>query len=232
MDTRETATAILLGALFVIAMCSRDTRTMMWDIIKTLVRFRDVTAALLGLVAYAAVLVTVADRFGAWSPDLVGDTVLVFCIWLSLFFDLENVSSTRGYLRRRVWRVIGVGSVVSFYLSAHTLSLGAELFLQFTIFILAMSIASSRKANQAVSPGLAMILVATITLFLTSNTAAWLIRDWGTLDRTLLLQKLALPAWMILAFVPVVFVASRLAYRKRTIHPGITSTPAPTGQIP
>lgn len=130
-----------------------------------------------------------------------------------LFFSFVKAGGEEGFFRRTLGRTVRPATFLEFYLNLAVFDLWAELLLQpLLLFASLVSLGRDPKAQPA--RRFADGLLAVLGIGLLVGTAIELAQIWGTLDAQGTLLSSALPIWLTLGVLPVIWVLA--AYRAST----------------
>lgn len=176
---------------------------------------RPLSVALAMLLVSVAGLVWLGCRVGLWNPSLIPETVVWYVgAALVLFFNLDRAASQEGFFRRAVLRTLELTLFVEFFVNLFVLSLPLELLLQFILVVLGLvSLVAGRDRIYSSAKKLADAAAATLGLALGAFVLVRLARGWRRLDPGDLLLEPALPIWMTVGVLLLLYLfAAYLAY--------------------
>jgi hypothetical protein len=205
LTDRELASFFWLGLVGVWALSHPDIRKRLGAVLRAALHPK-LLIPLLVYAAYLAALVFGARRIGLWNPNLTKDTTIWFLgSGVALVFSI-NVASEDGFFAHAVWRALGVGAFLEFYLNLVALPLLWELVLQpiLMILVLLSAAAGTNPSYKPVKAGLNGLL-ALIGGSLIIITGGQLVHDWASLDGPQVLRRLFLPGWLTLGAFPFIY---------------------------
>lgn len=209
LNSRELASLIWLGLFLGFALTKRDVRSSFLTVIKMLADPKIAIPAIAYVTCIAA-LVWGAMRVGLWSQALLAATLLWFVFaGLALFFKLNEAGKDKHFFRKTALATLGVGAFIEFFVNIKTFSLPVELILAPIITLLVgVQIVAKGNREHAAARRLVEGLLGVIGVVLLSITIIDLARNWEDQDPTLLWQSLALPVWLTVGALPLIYLLS------------------------
>jgi hypothetical protein len=212
LTNREIASLILIGALLVFCIVRADIRKSLVGTIKVFFSYQLVTINLIYL-TYAAALVLLAWRLGAWDPRLLKDTVIVLLVvGYPMVFRANSVSDGKVLLRRTVRETLGISALVVFYVNLSSLPIVWEVIIQLVgVFaaMLAVVAKSQGPKSRPVAVFMNGVLIAIGLLLFVTTTISFL-AAWKTEDFGLILKTLCMTLWLPIALLPLIYVGAFL----------------------
>ena len=212
LSTREQASLILL-CIFVISVLFRsEVRESIPGLICTFLK-RSILLSLFLLFMYISLEVWIGYRLGWWNSKLVKDTVIwaVVSGLVLLFKGTLEANKDPHFFRNTASATIAPTVYITFFLNLTSLSLIAEVFLQFIIAILAvMSIythARDEREDESVRKLCDGILALALFLWLV-YTVFYVFEAWAQIDGHQLFLEFALPIWLTIGLLPFLFALS------------------------
>ncbi|MBA2633812.1 MAG: hypothetical protein H0U86_12580 [Chloroflexi bacterium] len=150
---------------------------------------------------------------GIWELSLLKDTAAWFVVaGVVLFFSFVKAGSEAGFFRRTLGRTVRLAAFLEFYLNLAVFDLWIELLLQpLLLFASLVSLIGSRDPKAQPARRFADGLLALLGIGLLLGTAFELSQIWGTLDARETLLSFALPIWLTLSGLPVIWLLSAYA---------------------
>lgn len=206
LTDRELATVFWLSllGLAVIALGTRnaEVRASLGHLLT--LRFPPELPLLVALFAgWVALAVGLASLLGFWNADLTTDTLLWFLVpGLGLFVSLGEVGQER-FLRRRLWRTIGLSAFVAFYLNILAFHIAIEIAIQPLATVLVAAAALSRAPlHKRLAERMLRVLGVALLVATTLNIAA----NAASLDLWQVSLTWLLPVWLTIAALPFVYL--------------------------
>ena len=205
LSDRDIVFLIALAAVTTFALSRAGARAMVASILGTL---RPFVLVVLGFTAYFVALVAAAQQLGLWNPSLVKDTIAWFIVGgLTLLFRFPKTYEDRRFYRRTALRVIGITSLVEFFISLSSFAFLVELLLLPTVVLLGLfSAVAALKPETRNVKSIADALSAIIGILVIVGTGVVLVGEWPSLDKTKLGLSLLLPVWATIGCLPFVFL--------------------------
>jgi hypothetical protein len=209
LNTRELATVIWLCVLLVVGLTQPGIRRSLGSIARLLVS-PVIWIPLTLLAANVVGLATLGHRLGLWRASLVSETVIWFVSGaLVLFFKLESASKEPRFFRRAAIRTLELTVFVEFFFNLTPFSLPIELALQpFLALIVALSVYAGYHQQYKDVKRFLDWLLGLVAVGVAAFTLARLIMQWDRLDKTESILGLALPVWMTLGVLPLIYLLS------------------------
>lgn len=206
LNTREWATLIWLLAVGAWLAAKSDLRKSVGQVLKTLYGTK-VVFWIVAFEVYVACLVWGATRLGLWNQALLKDTV-IWCLGPALvIFISASEASKPGYFSRTLITCFKLSIFLAFFLNLFTFPLAAELIIVPVAFFLvavptvARLDPSSEPAVRAAN-GLASVLGVVTLAYVLADVAG----DPGAVVNLETLRELALPIWLTVGVIPIIFV--------------------------
>jgi hypothetical protein len=212
LTNREIASLILIAALLVFCVVKTDIRKSLLGTIKVFFSYQLVTINLIYL-TYAAALVLLAWRLGAWDLRLLKDTVIVLLVvGYPMVFRANSVSDGKVLLRRTVRETLGISALVVFYVNLSSLPIVWEVVIQLVgVFAVMLAVVAKSQGPQSRPVAVFMngVLIA-IGLLLFVTTTINFVANWKTEDFGLILKTLCMTIWLPIALLPLIYVGAFL----------------------
>ena len=217
LTNREIASLILLLAFFAFALL-KDFKGVGSSIV------RLVSAALgprlllvyVCYLAYATGTIWLAAALGAWTPDLLKDTMITVLIvgFPILAKSIGGREDGRALLRLTLKSVVGLSALLALYVNLESLSLVGELVIQ-VVAVIATGVAIVAARDGERSRAVVRIANVTmagvgLTLFAATGIAV-ASRPWTPEELAALALTVALSVWLPLALIPFAYVAGLIA---------------------
>jgi len=154
-------------------------------------------------------LVRLGSLVGLWNENLMKETVLWFLgSALILFFNI-NQAVEEGFFRRKALQVLGVTTLVQFFLNLFVLGFFWELALQ-PILFLVVSVEVYAKSRDDLRPAakLASQLLAWFGWVMAIFAGYQLATNWRSVFTLEHLLEFDLPIWMTLGLLPYIYMLS------------------------
>lgn len=206
LNTRETAIAAWLAALFIFALAKSNLRSSLGSLIKQL--FGSVLAWFLATAAaYTAGAVLVLRHFGYWGEHIATTAAVWFIgIGLVALFNVNPVDSS--YFRRLMLHSVALVAIVEFIVNLHTFPLLVELVLVPLAVLL-----GGTQALAEVSPEFALArkpiawLVTLLGLTSLSFSLAYVFTNFDKVATAEKIREFLLPLILTICFLPFLYAA-------------------------
>jgi hypothetical protein len=212
LNNRELAALLLLIAFLAGVSLVRPVRASLRKVARALFAPK-LLGILVVMLAYVGLLIWLGLRTGVWNWDLASETVTWFVgSAFVLLLNLGDASRQSGFFWRVVLQTLGITFLVDFFMNdLFVLSLPGELVLQVVVtFVVLLSLVAARDPAHRPVKKLADLLVSLIVLGLTGFILIQIVMQWDQVTTQANLLELLLPAWLTLAFLPFIYVASIL----------------------
>jgi hypothetical protein len=210
LSSREWASVFWLGVLLVAGVVTPSVRKAFAPVLRTFVRFWQLHLAVLALLAWAALVCYVGNLLGAWSTDLLKDTIAWVLVYgMASIFAALKAAKEEHFFRRSVLAVVSVAAVMQFMLNLHTLNFVIELFLQplVTILVLVEGVAG-REARTRPAQRFINALLGIVGVWVVLATANGLWDSWRGIDPKQTGLAFAFSLWFPLTMLPFVYALS------------------------
>ena len=178
LNARHAATFLWVSTiLFVLVVKSADVRRSVYGLLTTLLK-PVISLPLLGLLAYVAILSTIAviagRNWGLWeTPPVVTATLWACTTGVFLFFALGEFLEGDNTFRSRAVALLGPSTIVAAVMGVAILSFWWELILVPVLFVLAFAVYTNR------SNGLTIVSSVLLLAFAVGSISKVFI-DWGS----------------------------------------------------
>lgn len=207
LNNRELAGLIGLGIIALALVGIRSTREALPGLIKLFVQ-PVILVPILTVVAYAFVLVVLAERLGLWEERLLVETVF----WVAgpgmvLFFGVATRKRDDQLLRQTVRRAFGATAFLQVAIGFFVFSLPIELILlPVMTFLLLLSMAAETREDARPVQRIVDALLTVIVLGLLTYAVTHIVAEWDTLDTAYMVRALFLPLYLTVGFLPYLSV--------------------------
>lgn len=207
LNNRELALVAWTGVVLVWMLSRRDLRPPLVDLVKVVVQ-PVILMPLCALAAWVAGEAWLAVQVGAWEPALLNETVWWFLITgLVLYFGAAQLTTEDHFWRKTIKRVVTLGLLAEVFVNLVVLPFWAEfLLLPVATLVVTMSWFTRSKPEYAPAHKLFEWAASIIGLSLFAFVAISLISDPGQVDPAYIGRLLALPVWLTVFTLPLVFV--------------------------
>lgn len=200
-SSREIATAIIFASVMLLGLAlSRDRGVLLKSLIDVARAFAPwkVWTVVLGYFVYLVCVVTLASEVGAWSYDLLKDTVVTgFFVGLPILFNIANFKNGYHVIRHVIKLVLGISALLAVYLNLAPFPLWGELILQTVLLTLGgLSVVAKLKPETASVGKMSQILSGLIGIGLLFHVTLHIILDFSEIDWNLSLRTFALSIWL------------------------------------
>lgn len=205
MSSRDIASLLILACLVGVVLTSRagrDATVMLWRAL-----FGRLLAILLLYYAYLVSVVAISSQLGAWTPEVLKDTIVWFAIaGITFFAKFSEVGRYPRVLRRRLLEFWGIGTIVEFVFNLVTFPLAVEIVMAVVLTLLYLTLAvASAKAETRSAAHIIQTFLGLVVLVLAASTLAMIYRSRGELELEQLVMSLALMYWLPLAAMPAIY---------------------------
>lgn len=209
LTNRETATLILIGALFVWALTKSDVRKSFGGVVRAFFH-RSIVIVVLLYLTYSGLVVWLAFLVGAWNTELLKDTILVaLTIGFPMVFNATSAKDGGSLARKTVLEVLGLSAILIFYINLASLSILGELIVQMVASLAVMlSVVAKHQGGKSLVVARFMDgLLVLIGLFLLVMTTIGLVNDWPSQGELVGIGlTFAMSIWLPLALLPFIYV--------------------------
>lgn len=210
LSNRDLATGYWIFVWGAWALAKPDVAGGLWRVLLTA---RTFALPLLLYLVWVVGVVLAGRAIGIWQLSLLKDTVAWFVVaGVVLFFSFVKAGSEEGFFRRTLGRTVRLAAFLEFYLNLAVFDLWIELLLQpLLLFASLVSLVASRDPKAQPARRFADGLLAVLGIGLLVGTAIELAQMWGTLDARHTLLSFALPIWLTLSVLPVIWILAAYA---------------------
>ena len=209
---REWATLIWLLAALVFVLGKPDLRRSYRGVVAAFVR-PPALALLLLYTAWIAGVVWLASELGPWQVDQVTNTIVWAIPGFGLVLASTEVPWEAHLFRRRFWQTVSVAAGLWIYLNIDTLGLWPEVVVQGVLAVATSVAVHAAHTKEKAAERLAYLVIGVILLLLLLPPTVDLFSNPASFSATALIRELALPIWLTLGALPLVFGLSLwLAY--------------------
>lgn len=208
IGNREIASLLLILAILVFAACKGEGRSLLKSLGKVVACAMKPVLLMpfLFLLAYSALIVSIAFRMGIWSVGVLLDTV---CEIVLIGFPAMSIAArsktVTSIARELVLPELGFGVLASFYVGIEDFSILVEIGMQVLILFCALTkgLAENRAELKHQIPFINGIL-AFIGVAILTVTTFRIYADWPQIDWTEQLESLAMSVWYPVSMLPAV----------------------------
>lgn len=209
LTSRETASLILIGAVFLALALVPTVRKQLAPAVGDLIRkglSRPLVVVYILVVLVSSASTTLAWKIGIWDWSLAKDAVIITAtVVFPMTFRSFNFKSGRDLSLTLIRDTTGLAALLAFYLDSTPLPLLGELIVQpiVTVVVILRVVADTNPAYAPASRvcsgilvmiGMSLIVWSTVTLFA------------GYLDLSVLLKSLLFSFWLPLSLLPFFYV--------------------------
>jgi len=210
LNTRDLALLIVIGLLALYLWRQHS----LGDMARSFARIfasRVLIEFTLLLVAWATMLVLIAERVGLWDSSLLHDTVLSLAPMGSLLFGATSAAKEDGWYRKRFRHAATLAVLVEVFAGSVTYDLWVEVILaivlSFTAIVAALD-GSRWDTTNGVAPRWARRITIVGAVIILAAPVLHLVQNWGTLDGGALARELFLPVWLTVLTLPLAWYVS------------------------
>lgn len=217
LNNRELATLIWLGVLLLYAVTQSGVRSSLSALVRTLVHWKILVPLLL-LVANTLAAIAVGARVKLWTSALIPDSVYwFFGSALVLFLNLDRSARESHFFRSVIAGTLGLTVALEVFMNLAVLGLPWELGLQPVLFLLTgVSVVAATKPEFEPARKLVAWLLGLLGLMLAVYVVSHVISHWSAFDQLGTARQLALPFWLTLAVLPLIYVLSLISQYEMT----------------
>lgn len=211
-NNRQWAFMFWLAVLAIWALSRRDVRSSMRLVLRAALSAKILIPLAL-LAAWVLGLLVIGSQIELWTASRVTDTALWFVTaGLVLFGRFDKVSKDRHFVRRTALATVEISALVQVASEFFVLNLAVELVIQPFLALLAMIsvvVAQQREHHQVRAVVDGVMACAGFGLLLYVSVS--LINNWDSLDKGDFAQQLALPIWLTIGALPLIYVLGLFA---------------------
>jgi hypothetical protein len=168
-----------------------------------------IVLALIAIAVYTVGLVIIGHRLDIWTTRLLKDTVVWFIATGFVLFMSIAKSAQGGFFRKAALDAVKVTVFIEFFLNLFVLSLPLELLLLPVLFFVAtIPFVASRHPRLAPVVRLANSTSLAIGLAVGAYVVWKVVSDWREVANVGTVQSLALPVWLTLSLMPLIYILS------------------------
>ena len=216
LTSRELATVIIFAGIIVLSVAlAKDRRAILrslFGVIKAFVAWK-IWSIVLAYLIYVVVMVVVAHWLGAWSQELLKDTIIVgFFTGLPILFNATRFNDGTDVVVHVVKEVGGVAALLAVYLNLGLLPLWGELVVQTLLIFLVLLALVGKQGPKTVS--IAMFLdglVGVIALGLIIYVTVQIFTNFSGYDWEREASTFALSVWLPLSLIPFIYLIGVIA---------------------
>jgi hypothetical protein len=209
LNNREWAALFWLIAALIWALSNQDIRRSAAAAARTALHPK-ISIPLILMLVYVGAMVYEGWRLRVWRAGLVKDTIIWFVgSALVLFVNLSKASQERHFYLRTALRTLQITVLIEFFINLFVLSFWAELLLQplVVLLVLVSSVADRDRQYRSVKQ-LVDRTVEIVGFCLAAFSLTELVRHWGQLDKLEHGLQFALPVWLTVGLLPLIYLVS------------------------
>jgi hypothetical protein len=208
VNNREAACLIWLAVALTAAVFSRNIRSALWAVVKSLVHFKIVVPILL-LAAWVTGLVVIVHALGLWQTDERNDTIVWFVtVGIAFYFSLDKTRQD-DFFRKTALHAVAATVFVEGFVNLAVFGLAVELLIApVTAFLVMLGAVAEQNPEHAPVSRLVSVLLSIIGMVFLAYSAEQFVTspDLGHAARAL-----ALPVWLTLGVLPVIYLVGLLS---------------------
>jgi hypothetical protein len=211
LNNREVASAVWLLVPLAVGLGVPSLREVLMGLVLAL--FQQVfVVRYAALAAWAGCLVMLAATIGLWDPGLAKDTLTWFVLsGLVLARGPTSTEAGEGFFRRACMTAVGLTAFLEFYGNLVVFPLIVELLLQPTlVFFLLMRSTPAKRPEEETVKNLFFGLSVVLSLVVLGVVTVDLVQSWNAVDKAESGRLLALPIWLTLGALPLVYLFGML----------------------
>lgn len=222
MTSREIATAIIVIGLLSLSLLNRKSRTPLLQsalkVANSLTNWR-ICVVLLGYLLYLLGMIVAAHTLGAWSGNLLKETLIVgFWVGLPFIFNSSTVQDGIEITKNIAKQVLGIGALLVAYLNLVTFPLWGEIILQlFLLYSTILMIVSKSDPKKAPVVKIFTSVTALIAIGLIIHVAVHLMIHSDEIDWQHEASVFALSVWVPLALIPLAYLLGLIASSSKAL---------------
>lgn len=211
-NNRQWAFMFWLAVLAIWALSRRDVRSSMRLVLRAALSAKILIPLAL-LAAWVLGLLVIGSQIELWTASRVTDTALWFVTaGLVLFGRFDKVSKDRHFVRRTALATVEISALVQVASEFFVLNLAVELVIQPFLALLAMiSVVAAQQREHHQVRAVVDGVMACAGFGLLLYVSVSLINNWDSLDKGDFAQQLALPIWLTIGVLPLIYVLGLFA---------------------
>lgn len=219
LNDRDIASALWLVAAFACGLTRPTIRQSLAALARALLQ-PPLLATIVAFAAWIGASVTLAAAVGLWNSGLAKDTTLWFVLsGLALVLNPDRATADEAFFRHAMVSAIGITAFLEFYGNLFVFPLPVELVLQPTLVLLVLlrTVAGLQSELKGAKKWLDRLSVV-IGLVLLILISIEVVEGWNTLDKVETVRSLALPAWLTVVSLPVIYLLSLYVGYERVLQ--------------
>jgi hypothetical protein len=211
-NNREIALLFWFGMVLAFVLVREDLRPILLDLLRTALK-PGLAVPVCLMAAWVGAVVFAAFQFGVWETGLLMDTSLwFFGTALAIMFSFATTFGEGQFVSRTLARALKVAILVEAFIGLYVFSLPVEVLLLpgATVLVMLSAVAGNESRHARVKTVLDIAL-ALVGFALIAYVVWEIAIRWETFDSTAASHKLALPYWLTIGIVPLVYVFSLYA---------------------
>jgi hypothetical protein len=207
LSNQEWAVILWAGVALAFILCTPGLRCGPFRILRSFAH-RKVLIAFVLTVAWATSEVALGYRLSLWTTENVADTVFWFLTSaVVMFVNLTGISTTEHFLRNIVRRLFTASAALAGFVYFFSLPLWAAIVLvPVEALLVGLSVVARHSKDQVRVASLADRLLWMIAIGLIVHGMLRLVLGWDTIEKVGLLRSLALPIWLMIGLIPIVYL--------------------------
>jgi hypothetical protein len=126
--------------------------------------------------------------------------------------DVNSAAKEEHFFGKAVVESVGTAALFAFLINVFSLDLWAELLLMIFMILMGLMLLVARATSgQQTAIGPIRAILISVSIFLAVRAAYVIAADWRTLDHGGLIDSFLLPIWLIVGFVPCLYVIALLS---------------------
>lgn len=208
LTNRELASLILISLCVIGCLFLAGIRKSIFPTLKILLEPQLFTPFLVYF-GYVTSIIFIASYFRVWYGALFKDTLIVtFGVGLPMLIQAATSKSGSIIVRKTFERVLGISTLLVFYLNLSSFSIFGELILQVvtTIASIFLIIAMTDSAKYSGFEKFLKVLLAMIGIGMLTFTTIHLTNTWHRVDSTEVFLSFAMTLWLPFTILPFAYV--------------------------
>jgi hypothetical protein len=206
-SNQEWAVVLWTGVALVCILCNPDLRGGLFRVLRSFLHEKVLIAFLLA-VAWIAGEVALGDRLNLWTSTDASESSLWFLTSaVVMIINLTGASTTEHFFRKSVRRLFTTSAVLTVFVYFFALPLLVSIVLMpVEALLVGVSVVATESKDSEPSRKLADGLLCIIAIGLVVHGIVRLALGWDTLDKLGLVRSLALPTWLTIGLLPMVYL--------------------------
>ncbi len=212
LNNRELAALIWVSAFVLWAFSKKGARESSIGVVRAFLK-PQILLLLATMLAWVGLELWVGESLAIWSVALAKSTILwTLCSAGALMFRLVQIDSDgndRNFFQRTIRDTFCVAALIEFLVNLYVMSLPGELVFQIVVVVLSLMVTvASQKPEYKSAKVLCEWVLTLIGIALLAFSSRQIQLHWEQLDARELLLDFALPVWLTVGLVPLLYLFS------------------------